>query len=56
VIGPIAFDEKGDLRNGPLTIYVVKGGKWDPLEVITPGGGETKAATASAAPAGGAGK
>ena len=29
VIGPIAFDEKGDLRNGPITIYVVKGGKWE---------------------------
>jgi branched-chain amino acid transport system substrate-binding protein len=56
VIGPIAFDEKGDLRNGPLTIYVVKSGKWEPLEVVTPGAGETKAATASAAPAGGTGK
>jgi len=38
VIGPIAFDEKGDLRNGPITIYVVKGGKWEPLETVTPGG------------------
>ena len=37
VIGPIAFDEKGDLRNGPITIYVVKGGKWEPLETVTPG-------------------
>jgi branched-chain amino acid transport system substrate-binding protein len=37
VIGPIAFDDKGDLQNGPLTIYMVKGGKWDPLETITPG-------------------
>ncbi len=36
VIGPIAFDEKGDLKNGPITIYVVKGGKWDTLEVVTP--------------------
>ncbi|MBC7781786.1 MAG: branched-chain amino acid ABC transporter substrate-binding protein [Proteobacteria bacterium] len=36
VIGPIAFDEKGDLKNGPITIYVVKAGKWDTLEVITP--------------------
>ncbi|MGQ0526255.1 MAG: branched-chain amino acid ABC transporter substrate-binding protein [Betaproteobacteria bacterium] len=44
VIGPIAFDEKGDLRNGPITIYVVKGGKWEPLETVTPGGpaGEAK--------------
>ncbi|MFO0252808.1 MAG: branched-chain amino acid ABC transporter substrate-binding protein, partial [Betaproteobacteria bacterium] len=31
VIGPIAFDDKGDLRNGPITIYVVKGGQWEPL-------------------------
>jgi branched-chain amino acid transport system substrate-binding protein len=37
VIGPIAFDDKGDLQNGPLTIYTVKGGKWEPLETITPG-------------------
>ena len=36
VIGPIAFDEKGDLRNGPITIYVVKGGQWVPLEVVKP--------------------
>ena len=36
VIGPIAFDDKGDLKNGPITIYVVKGGKWEPLETVTP--------------------
>lgn len=36
VIGPIAFDEKGDLKNGPITIYVVKGGLWTPLEVVKP--------------------
>ena len=36
VIGPIAFDNKGDLKNGPITIYVVKGGKWEPLEVVKP--------------------
>jgi branched-chain amino acid transport system substrate-binding protein len=38
VIGPIAFDDKGDLVNGPITIYVVKAGKWEPLETVTPGG------------------
>lgn len=46
VIGPIAFDEKGDLRNGPITIYVVKGDKWEPLETVTPdaaAANETKA-------------
>jgi branched-chain amino acid transport system substrate-binding protein len=37
VIGPIAFDEKGDLKNGPITIYVVKGGKWEALETVMPG-------------------
>jgi branched-chain amino acid transport system substrate-binding protein len=36
VIGPIAFDGKGDLVNGPITIYVVKGGKWEALETVTP--------------------
>jgi branched-chain amino acid transport system substrate-binding protein len=59
VIGPIAFDEKGDLRNGPITIYVVKGGKWEPLETVTPGGGAAVAAApggaqATASPSGAA--
>ncbi len=36
VIGPIAFDDKGDLKNGPITIYVVKAGKWEPLETVKP--------------------
>ncbi|HEY3431694.1 MAG TPA: branched-chain amino acid ABC transporter substrate-binding protein [Rhodocyclaceae bacterium] len=35
VTGPIAFDDKGDLKNGPITINVVKGGKWVPVETIT---------------------
>jgi branched-chain amino acid transport system substrate-binding protein len=46
VIGPIAFDEKGDLKNGPITIYVVKGAKWEPLETVTPGAGAPAAADA----------
>jgi branched-chain amino acid transport system substrate-binding protein len=37
VIGPIAFDAKGDLENGPLTIYAVKDGKWQPVETIKSG-------------------
>jgi branched-chain amino acid transport system substrate-binding protein len=37
VIGPIAFDGKGDLVNGPITVYVVKGGKWQALETVSPG-------------------
>ncbi|HET9404616.1 MAG TPA: branched-chain amino acid ABC transporter substrate-binding protein [Burkholderiales bacterium] len=52
VIGPIAFDAKGDLVNGPITIYVVKGGKWEPLETVTPG----SAPVPAAAPASGAKK
>ena len=52
VIGPIAFDDKGDLKNGPITIYVVKAGKWDTLEVVTPAGAaEAKPAETPAAPA-----
>jgi branched-chain amino acid transport system substrate-binding protein len=47
VIGPIAFDDKGDLVNGPLTIYVVKGGKWEPLETITPGAAPATATAAA---------
>lgn len=34
VSGPIAFDDKGDLKNGPITLYVVKGGKWNALETV----------------------
>lgn len=49
VTGPIAFDEKGDLRNGPITLYHAKEGKWEPLETV---GGE--AAPAVGAPAGAA--
>ena len=59
VIGPIAFDDKGDLVNGPITIYVVKGGKWDALETVSPGGTAAEAAPAAqpaAAPAAGAKK
>ncbi len=48
VSGPIAFDEKGDLRNGPITLYVVKDGKWDALETV---GGAAPAAETPAAPA-----
>ncbi|WP_295581699.1 branched-chain amino acid ABC transporter substrate-binding protein [uncultured Lamprocystis sp.] len=34
VIGPIAFDAKGDLRDGPVTLYQVKSGQWQPVETI----------------------
>ena len=39
--GKIEFDEKGDLKGGAITMYQVKGGKWQPLETL--------GATASAA-------
>jgi branched-chain amino acid transport system substrate-binding protein len=37
VTGRIEFDEKGDLRNGAVTVYQIKGGKLHVLEVV--GGG-----------------
>lgn len=37
VIGPIEFDAKGDLQNGPITINRVKNGKWEVQEVVVPG-------------------
>jgi branched-chain amino acid transport system substrate-binding protein len=48
VTGPIAFDDKGDLRDGPITLYVVKSGKWEALETI---GGPTAAVAPASAPA-----
>ncbi|SFN70496.1 branched-chain amino acid transport system substrate-binding protein [Formivibrio citricus] len=38
VTGKIAFDEKGDLKNGAITIYQVKKGKWEIVETV--GGGK----------------
>lgn len=34
VTGPIQFDGKGDLTNGNVTVYQVKGGKWVPVETV----------------------
>ncbi|WP_028453645.1 branched-chain amino acid ABC transporter substrate-binding protein [Chitinilyticum aquatile] len=34
VTGDIAFDEKGDIKNGAVTLYTVKGGKWEVLDVV----------------------
>jgi len=34
VIGPISFDDKGDLKDGPVTLYQVKGARWEPVETI----------------------
>ena len=37
VTGKVAFDEKGDIKNGAVTIYQIKNGKW---EVASTVGGE----------------
>lgn len=49
VIGPIAFDDKGDIKNGPITIFVVKNGEWQPMETV----GGKAAASAAATPSDG---
>ena len=46
---PIAFDDKGDLKNGPITIYVVKNGTWVPLETVIPGEAKTEPVKGDAA-------
>jgi branched-chain amino acid transport system substrate-binding protein len=54
VIGPIAFDDKGDLRNGPITIYAVKSGSWESLETLAPDAQASAPAQSATAPAGSA--
>jgi branched-chain amino acid transport system substrate-binding protein len=34
ITGPIAFDSKGDIKDGTLTLYSYKGGKQDKLAVV----------------------
>ena len=34
VTGNIAFDENGDIKGGSISLYQVKGGKWEYLETI----------------------
>ena len=34
VTGPIAFDEKGDIKNGALTLFTYKAGKREQLAVV----------------------
>lgn len=41
VTGPIAFDDKGDVQGGAITLYRVKGGKWEVLETVMGEGGAT---------------
>jgi branched-chain amino acid transport system substrate-binding protein len=34
VTGDISFDEKGDIKNGALTLYTFKAGKRDQIAVV----------------------
>ena len=46
--GKIAFDDKGDIKDGAVTVSVIKGGKWETVQIV---GGPAEAAPAAAAPA-----
>jgi len=46
VTGKIAFDDKGDIKDGAVTVFQVKGGKWETVEIV---GGPKEAAPAPAA-------
>jgi len=48
VTAKVAFDAKGDIKDGAVTLYQVKNGKWEVLETV---GGPAPAAPAEAAPA-----
>ena len=49
VTADIQFDEKGDLKDGAISLYQVKGGKWEYVETL--GGAVPEAAPAAPAPA-----
>ena len=49
VTAKINFDDKGDLKDGAITLYVAKGGKWEALDTI--GGAPAPAEPAPAAAA-----
>jgi branched-chain amino acid transport system substrate-binding protein len=49
VTGKIAFDDKGDIKDGAVTVFQVKGGKWETVQIV--GGPAEAAAPAAAAPA-----
>jgi branched-chain amino acid transport system substrate-binding protein len=34
VTGKITFDERGDIKDGAITLYQAKGGKWETLETV----------------------
>ena len=39
VTGEIGFDDKGDVLGGAISLYRVKGGKWEVVETVMSGGG-----------------
>jgi len=43
ITGPIKFDEKGDIKDGPITMFKAVGGKWEAIATI---GGAAPAASA----------
>ena len=47
VAGTYAYDDKGDMKDGAITVFVVKGGKWEVASII---GGPKEAAAAAPAP------
>jgi branched-chain amino acid transport system substrate-binding protein len=49
VTGKLAFDDKGDIKDGAITVFQVKGGKWETVQIV--GGPVAAAAPAAAAPA-----
>jgi branched-chain amino acid transport system substrate-binding protein len=54
VTAGIQFDEKGDLKDGAISLYQVKGGKWEYLETLggtVPAAAPAPAATPAPAPA-----
>ena len=52
VTGKIAFDDKGDIKDGAVTVFMVKGGKWETVQIVGgPVAAAPAAATAAAAPA-----
>jgi branched-chain amino acid transport system substrate-binding protein len=44
ITGPIKFDEKGDIKDGPITMFKAVGGKWEAVATI---GGAAPAAEAA---------
>ena len=52
VTGKIAFDDKGDIKDGAVTVFMVKGGKWETVQIVGgPVAAAPAAAPAAAAPA-----